>query len=78
MEQEALTLYLLTGRQRTRQLEYMNKTPEAVTAEEIARMADRGQDISHSFKGEGRLVEPIQRVNVDITADILPEEDKPK
>lgn len=52
------------------------KTAKAVTAEQIARMADRGQNVSHFFKGEGQMVQPIQRVNVDVTAGMLKELDK--
>jgi hypothetical protein len=52
------------------------KSAKPVAAEAIAKMADRGKDISHFFKGEGRLVQPIQRVNVDLTAGMLEELDK--
>jgi hypothetical protein len=52
------------------------KNAKAVTAEEIARMADQGQNISHFFKGDGRMIQPIQRVNVDVTAGMLKELDK--
>jgi hypothetical protein len=52
------------------------KTAKAVTAEEIARAADSGENISHFFKGEGRMVQPIQRVNVDVTVGMLTELDK--
>jgi hypothetical protein len=37
--------------------------------------ADQGKDISHFFKGQGRMVQPIQRVNVDVTAGMLEELD---
>jgi hypothetical protein len=47
-----------------------------VSAETIARLADRKKDISGFFKGEGRLVQPIQRVNVDLTATMLEELDR--
>lgn len=47
-----------------------------VSADAIARLADRGQDISRFFKGEGRMVQPIQRVNVDVTSSMLEELDK--
>jgi hypothetical protein len=52
------------------------KSANPVAAEEIAKRADRGQNVSHFFKGEGRMVQPIQRVNVDITAGMLAELDK--
>ena len=47
-----------------------------VSAEAIARLADQGKDISRFFKGQGRMVQPIQRVNVDVTAVMLEELDK--
>ena len=52
------------------------KTDGPVSAERIARLADQGQDISRFFKREGRMVQPIQRVNVDVTASMLAELDK--
>ncbi|MGA2596719.1 MAG: ribbon-helix-helix protein, CopG family [Bryobacteraceae bacterium] len=52
------------------------KSVKPVSADAIARQADRGKDISHFFKGEGRMVQPIQRVNVDLTASMLDELDK--
>ena len=57
----------------------MQKTRKAtgpVAAEEIAKMADQGRDVSRFFKGEGRMVQPIQRVNVDVTAGMLEELDQ--
>lgn len=57
----------------------MQKTRKAVrpvAAEEIAKMADQGHDVSRFFKGEGRMVQPIQRVNVDVTASMLEELDR--
>ena len=47
-----------------------------VAAEAIARLADQGEDISRFFKGQGRMVQPIQRVNVDLTASMLKELDQ--
>ena len=52
------------------------KSVKPVSAEAIAKMADQGKNISHFFKGEGRMVQPIQRVNVDVTAGMLEELDK--
>jgi hypothetical protein len=57
----------------------MKKTRKAarpVGAEAIARLADRGKDISGFFKSHGRMVQPIQRVNVDLTAAMLEELDR--
>jgi hypothetical protein len=47
-----------------------------VSAEAIARMADRDQDISSFFKNQGRMVRPIQRVNLDLTEAMLAELDQ--
>jgi len=47
------------------------KSAPSVFAEAIAQQADRGKDVSHFFKGEGRMVQPIQRVKVDDTATYL-------
>ena len=38
-----------------------------VSAEAIARMAERGKDVSRFFTNKGRMMGPIQRVNVDFT-----------
>ncbi len=47
-----------------------------ISAEAIARMADQGKDISRFFTNQGRMVYPIQRVNVDFTAEMLAELDR--
>jgi hypothetical protein len=52
------------------------KSAKPVSAEAIARLADRGQDVSRFFRGQGRMVQPIQRVNVDVTATMLEELDR--
>ena len=49
------------------------KSAKPVSADAIARLADQGADVSRFFKGEGRMVQPIQRVNVDVTAGMLEE-----
>ena len=54
----------------------MKKTPKSkppLSAEEIAELADKGEDLSRFFKGQGRMVQPIQRVNVDLTASMVEE-----
>lgn len=56
----------------------MKKTRKAakpVPAEAIARIAERGKDVSRYFTNHGRMMEPIQRVNVDFTATMLRELD---
>lgn len=48
-----------------------------VDAEEIAQMADRGQDISAHFTNQFTVVRPaVQRVNVDLTGPMLKELDR--
>jgi hypothetical protein len=45
-------------------------------ADEIAEMADRGEDISRLFTNTGKMMPPIQRVNVDFPLPMLEELDK--
>ena len=54
----------------------MKKTQKKFTADEIAEMADRGEDISQFFINKGKIKYPVQRVNVDFTVDMLVELDK--
>lgn len=49
------------------------KTYHKPTADEIADMAAKGQDISRYFTNKGRIKYPIQRVNVDLTVKMLEE-----
>ena len=49
---------------------------KTVSAEAIARMADAGKDISLHFTNRGRMMQPIQRVNVDFAAPMLEELDR--
>ena len=56
----------------------MQKTLEStkpMTADEIADMADRGEDISRFFATKGKMMPPIQRVNVDFALPMLQELD---
>jgi hypothetical protein len=57
----------------------MNKTRKRnkpVPAETIARLADRGKDVSRFFTNAGRMMGPIQRVNVDLAPGMLEELDR--
>jgi hypothetical protein len=56
----------------------MKKThnKSAVKAESIARMADEGKSVSRFFTNAGRMMTPVQRVNVDFTASMLDELDR--
>jgi len=47
------------------------KKRKPVSAEAIARLAEQGKDISRFFTNSGEMMEPIQRVNVDLTATML-------
>jgi hypothetical protein len=49
---------------------------KAVSAEAIARLADEGKDVSRFFTNNGRMMGPIQRVNVDLAAGMLEELDR--
>ena len=44
-----------------------------ISAESIARKADRGRDVSSFFTNSGQMRKPIQRVNIDFTASMLEE-----
>src|ERR1017187_3392418 len=72
------TSLLCGGRQRRRSdcMKKTRKSPQPVSADAIARLADQGEDVSHFFGGQGRMVQPIRRVNVDVTATMLEELDK--
>ena len=51
------------------------KRRKPISSESIARLADAGKDVSRFFTGSGRMMAPIQRVNVDFTATMLAELD---
>ncbi len=48
-----------------------NATAKAPTADEIAGLASRGEDVSQYFTKTFTVVKPIQRVNVDLTQGML-------
>ncbi|MGO8815395.1 MAG: CopG family transcriptional regulator [Terriglobia bacterium] len=52
-----------------------SKTRKVTSAEEIARRADRGEDVSPFFTNSGRMMGPIRRVNVDFASSMLKELD---
>ena len=54
----------------------MKKPYKKPTADEIAEMAERGEDISQFFTNKGKMKYPVQRVNVDFTVEMLAELDK--
>ena len=51
------------------------KQKRAMSAENIARLADRGKDVSRFFTNAGQMMGPIQRVNVDFASPMLDELD---
>jgi len=53
-----------------------HKTRKAASAEAIARLAERGKDVSLFFTNKGQMMSPIQRVNVDLAPGMLEELDK--
>jgi predicted GNAT family acetyltransferase len=53
-----------------------NTKKKSVTAESIARMADQGKNVSRFFTNSGRMVLPVQRVNVDFATPMLEELDR--
>jgi hypothetical protein len=54
----------------------IRKKEAALGPEAIARLAESGKDVSRFFTNSGRMMEPIQRVNVDFTAAMLGELDE--
>ena len=48
----------------------------APTADEIAEMASRGEDVSAYFSNKFTVVRPVRRVNVDLTQGMLRELDE--
>jgi hypothetical protein len=51
------------------------KRKKSVAAETIARLADKGKDVSRFFTNSGHMMGPIQRVNVDFASPMLDELD---
>jgi hypothetical protein len=54
----------------------IRKNRKHVSAEAIARLADQGKDVSRFFTNNGRMMSPIQRVNVDLASGMLEELDR--
>ena len=52
------------------------KPRKPVSAENIARLADQGKAVSRFFTNTGRMMGPIQRVNVDLASGMLEELDR--
>jgi hypothetical protein len=51
------------------------KFGKVASAENIGRLAERGEDVSRFFTNTGSMMGPIQRVNVDFASPMLQELD---
>jgi hypothetical protein len=68
--------HLVTLWRATRQEQQLyEELSKSVAAETIARLADDGKDVSRFFMNTGRMMAPIQRVNVDFASAMLEELD---
>jgi hypothetical protein len=47
-----------------------------LTADQISDLADKGENVSRFFTGKGKMMPPIQRVNVDFALPMLQELDE--
>lgn len=54
----------------------MGSMSNSPTADEIAEMADRGEDVSRFFTNTGTVRYPVKRVNIDFTVPMLTELDE--
>jgi hypothetical protein len=52
------------------------KVRKTISADEIAAMAERSQSVSRFFTNNGKMMQPIQRVNVDFSIPMLKELDE--
>ncbi len=53
-----------------------NKSKPSHSADEIAEIATRGEDVSEFFTNQFAVVRPVRRVNVDLTQGMLRELDE--
>jgi hypothetical protein len=51
------------------------RTRKPISADEIAKLAEHNESISRFFTNDGKMMPPIQRVNVDFAAPMLKELD---
>ena len=65
------------GKRQNRSSIFMKNTRKSgkTSAEKIARLAERGEDVSRFFTNTGTMMGPIQRVNVDFASPMLQELD---
>ena len=57
-------------------MENTRRRRKPLSAEAIARLADEGKEVSRFFANNGRMMDPIQRVNVDLASGMLEELDR--
>jgi len=57
-------------------MENTRRRRKPVSAGAIARLADEARDVSRFFTNKGRMMGPIQRVNVDLASGMLEELDR--
>jgi hypothetical protein len=50
-----------------------SKTKRTVSAESIARLADKGADVSAYFMNEGKMMLPLDNVGIDLNKALLEE-----
>ena len=53
----------------------IRKPGKVLSAEQISRLAERGEDVGRFFTNSGTMMGPIQRVNVDFASPMLQELD---
>jgi hypothetical protein len=55
---------------------HRTRASKSLSADAIGRLAAAGKDVSTHFTNRGRMMPPIQRVNVDFTGEMLGELDE--
>jgi hypothetical protein len=50
-----------------------SKIKRTATAESIARLAEKGQDISSYFTNKGKMMPPLDTVGLDLNKDMIEE-----
>ena len=50
-----------------------SKTKRPISAESIARLADKGQDISSYFTNTGKMMPPLDSVGIDLNKKMIEE-----
>lgn len=48
---------------------------QRTSAEQVARLAEQGKDVSRFFTNRGRMMPPLETVEVDFPSDLLAEVD---